>query len=760
MDAKIGHKPPLEIKILDGKSPPWSWVSENIVNYYNIQSQTDVLHKLLLYAQQLQSEQVTKGTAKPLLLKESFVPLPDKGSATDIGNRASYNSIQSYIKIQIEHLEQLILVLKQGDPKLGEQLEPLLTQIRQAAQAFPRLDNQQLQNLVAMMAKLLELVKQAPNPAQRAFWNTQLKAVQTLMRENGVNIKEFQGEVRELQARSKMLISVEKLMQNIQDTLKGSPPTEKQLLQFIENLQNLANRNPLMNPTQSQALMGFLQQLYTFKTSKGEPLSHTIADAVVQTKLRAFMQANPNATTEQVQNYLNSFLNESNLQKSPLPFMKSLGDGIEEVIGREGFPESTGHSGNPFASVHEGKITPEGEFFQTLLSTYAPDPKSIGRLDTAAHHLSSAISDEVSDNSVKVEGFTSTINKLSETQNTFGSTAMWTVGQSLGVGQPPAGAVGPIAAPSAAPGEAAPGSAAPGAQAPAAAAPGDSEPNLPNEFENAILGHYMPGQEAYLKRLAIALFIDNNAAMFGNKLLEDMLGFDGAANQFNFSNGLNTAGQTTPPYDPGPYFSGSVTQMQNKLNAEIAAAERAMQKVITSEQDIEGQLKYIEEQMKTATGANLQTYQTEQKSLQSLLQNLKVLCSGQPMTPPAPPQTGQLVDLLKTLNSLTITPYSGPGVKGGPYFTIEGEKNWQSNLSKEESDVVNGSTSGGSTQGGLVNVQAMAQTFQQTYSDQGQTEQMSLQMAMTEIQQEWTVVSTALQQIFQSYMTISQAIYK
>ncbi len=37
---------------------------------------------------------------------------------------------------------------------------------------------------------------------------------------------------------------------------------------------------------------------------------------------------------------------------------------------------------------------------------------------------------------------------------------------------------------------------------------------------------------------------------------------------------------------------------------------------------------------------------------------------------------------------------------------------------------------------------------------------MQLQMTMTEVQQEWTVVSTALQLLNQMYMTVAQGIYK
>jgi archaellum component FlaC len=746
MQEKIGQAPPPEIKIIEGKPPPTSWVTENVVQFYQVQSQIEVLTDIMSYVHELQSNQLTQTRGKPLVIKESFVSMPDKGSAADISNKATYNSMQGYIKSQIQDFGTLIETLKQGNPKLSSQLDPLIDQLRQISQSFPHLNSQQLQSLSDIMDKLLQSVKQVPFPAQRVFWNQQLTMMQNLMSENGANIKDFQSEVKELKARSHMLVEVEELVQNIQDALKKQPPTQKDWSQLIENLQSLANKNPMMNPAQSQALVGFFEQLGYFKNTKGIKLSESVADALIQTKLGDFLKTNPSATPEQIKSYLETFLKESNLQTSSLPFMKSLGESIENLLDKEGFPASTGFSGVELATEQNGKVQENSSFFSDLLSDYQPDQHSVNGLERAAQAVSSPVAEEVSGNAAKTEGFQSAIAKLSATQNIFGRAAMWTVGQSLQTGHPAQGAP-PLAAaagraPLATPAPEGAGVAAKPGPAPSAS----SQPNLPWNFEQAILKHYMPGQQAYLEELAMVLYLDNNGAMFGNTLLTEMLGFDGASNTYSFSNWLHSSGNNN--------FSGSYSKAMQQFDNEKTAVSNAINQVKNSLKDIKNELESISNQLenKNLTPSQRQILENQQTSLQDLQQNL-MQCYN-PTT-----NTGSLANLRNELGTMTINPPNSPGTKGTAFSVSSTDPDWQSHLGKFENLVINGDPKS-QPPGGLINVQAQAQTYQQTYSDQGQNQQMVLQMRMTEIQQEWTVVSTALQLLFQMYSTIAQAIYK
>ncbi len=93
------------------------------------------------------------------------------------------------------------------------------------------------------------------------------------------------------------------------------------------------------------------------------------------------------------------------------------------------------------------------------------------------------------------------------------------------------------------------------------------------------------------------------------------------------------------------------------------------------------------------------------------------------------------------------------------HFGITGLPNPVSALSQAENFVINGDNKS-DPKGGLLNINTMITTDQSHYSSEGQTQQMQLQMTMTEVQAEWTVVSTALQLLNQMYMTVAQGIYK
>jgi len=731
MQEKIGQPSPSEIKIIEGKPPPTSWVSENIVQYCQIQSEIELLTDVMSYVHELQSQQLTQMRGKSLLLKESFVSIPEKGSSADIGNKASYNAMQGYIKTQITYLGNLVQTLKQGNPQLSKTLDPFIDQLQQIGQSFPHLSKQQLQDLATIMEKLVQNAKSVPFPVQRTFWNQQLNMMQSLMAENGSNIKDFQNEIKELKARSQMLIEVEELLQNLQDTLKKQPPTQEDVTQMIENLQNLANKNPLMNPSQSQALVSFFQQLNNFKNTKGVTLSDSVADALIQTKISAFLKTHPNATPQQIKEHLSDFLKQSNLQTSSLPFMKSMGDSIEDVLDKKDFPATSGNTGAEFATAQQGQIQENTAFFPALLGNYAPDSKSVNSLAGSAQKISSTISDEINGNAAKIEGYQSAIAKLSATQNNFGKAALWTVGQSLQIGHPAKGTT-PVT------------TATPAAAAAPPGAAGASQPNLPYNFEQAILNHYMPGQEAYLEALAEMLLLDNAGAMFGNTLLQDMLGFAGASNTFSFSNGLHPSGNGN--------FSGSYSKAKQQISNERHACSKAISQVEKTLNDIQNELDSINKQLqnKNLTPAQRQTLENQKASLTTLQQNLFKLYN-----PYDNPPSGTLVTLHTELYQISVQPPNPPATKGTA-FSISGPPGWESQLGKDESVVINGDASG---QGGLVNVQAQAQTFQQTYADQSQNQQLILQMRMTEIQQEWTVVSTSLQLLFQNYTTLAQAIY-
>src|ERR1700733_15746023 len=413
MQEKIHYEIP-EIRIVEGKHPTTNWVHQNISRYYRIRAEMEFLIDVITYLQATQSEQLTRGRPK-LTLKESYVPIPEKGTAQEVGDAAMYNSAQRYIKIEIECLEGLIALLKQGNPELGKELDGALDQLKQMDKSFPNLSEQQLKNLGKLMEQLTKYVTKVPAAHQKVFWNTTVNMLHTLMMNNEANIKDFQHKANELQARAQMLNTVKGLLQDIKNILNAKPPTQKQFLELVEDLQKLANSSTLLNPQQQQELSNFFQMLGQFKTGKGESLSQFIADGLVQTKMKAFLQENPNATRAQLLNYLTNFLTQSNLQSSPLPFMKSLGNSIENVLNKNGFPACNGFTDIQFATVQGNKIEPNEEMLGLLFASYSPNPESMNQLEQASSGITGAISDETAVHGI--EGYHTAINQLQTAQN-------------------------------------------------------------------------------------------------------------------------------------------------------------------------------------------------------------------------------------------------------------------------------------------------------------------------------------------------------
>ncbi|WP_139414024.1 CT620/CT621 family type III secretion system effector [Chlamydia abortus] len=105
----------------------------------------------------------------------------------------------------------------------------------------------------------------------------------------------------------------------------------------------------------------------------------------------------------------------------------------------------------------------------------------------------------------------------------------------------------------------------------------------------------------------------------------------------------------------------------------------------------------------------------------------------------------QLNVLNALLSNLTITPEKD---KDNAYkktvFKIMGPKDWIPTLASLEGFISNGFPNSTPT-GGLGPLFTQIQSDQQNYTTQGQTQQLNLQNQMTNVQQEWTLVSTSMQ---------------
>lgn len=107
-----------------------------------------------------------------------------------------------------------------------------------------------------------------------------------------------------------------------------------------------------------------------------------------------------------------------------------------------------------------------------------------------------------------------------------------------------------------------------------------------------------------------------------------------------------------------------------------------------------------------------------------------------------------IVEQLAVLDSLLRSFYYNPLQKDGKYDTnkyeIKGPTDWISTLASLEGYAANGFDKA-SPSGGLGPMHTLVQTDQHDYLTQSQTQQLNLQNQMTNIQQEWTLVSTSMQ---------------
>lgn len=702
MQEKV-HLTPPEIKIFEGKPPSQSWVDQNIVRYFQIRSEHEFLTDVKNYAQELQSRHLSKSRRIAIPLKEVFVEVPEDGSSHQVSNAILFNLSQSNLKIELEYLEKLIRSLQKGAPALAAELEDFVADLKQAGNSFPKLSEQQLELLPKILDKLTEYAKRSSIKTQKNFWKLSSNMLEEMMNSNKEALEDVTSESKELQARNKMLFEVENMLNTILSSLQAKPPTAEQFHGLIANLQNLGNHFSKLDEQQQQALVNFFGQLEQLKCGKNNLLVHKLADAVVQTKIQEFVKNNPKANTQQLLEFLRKFLDGSQLLNSNLPLMRRMGQSIEELLSRSQFPDSEGFSGVKFASVEDKKIVPHEAFANAILEDYSTDEQSFASLKDTKARLAEMVQQEAKTTRTKIAGYDDAKAAIGEQQANYGKAA---VGATAGA---------------------------------------SSSGSLPDDFQKAILNHYMPGQEAYLRELAMLLFIDNMGAEAGNALLNAVTDFGEAADNYDFSNWLHSSNGD---------FSGSVSKAKAQLSREKNQVSTDLNKANNAVNTAASEIKKIDAELKNKnlTASQRQTLINQRNSLKNFIYNLEVAIR-------------QLVNLRSILNSIHIHGPKGKGHTSSKYFSITGPKGWQTTLSNDEDYVINGDPKNAKKHppepvGGLVNIQSDIQAFQQKYSDQSQNQQMILQMRMTEIQQEWTVVSTALQLLNQMYMSVAQAIYK
>lgn len=233
--------------------------------------------------------------------------------------------------------------------------------------------------------------------------------------------------------------------------------------------------------------------------------------------------------------------------------------------------------------------------------------------------------------------------------------------------------------------------------------------NLGKAFINIILNSYLPNQQKMLQPYINTINYNNIGSTTINNLLSITSAFNNAAIYYNFSSFLVES-------DQGPnLFSGSYSQLTFVLNQEKQQLKQDLTKLDDLTNTVNNSISNIN------SNASLNNEQKE--DITDKLNNyLKMFSTSKT----------QLLSLQNLLNQINIATVSN----NNNYVKITGPNDWQKNIGQLENDVVNGSSST-TPSGGLVPIFTQTESDQQSYTNQGQTQQLNLQTQMTTIQQEW-----------------------
>ncbi|WP_213319136.1 CT620/CT621 family type III secretion system effector [Chlamydiifrater volucris] len=263
--------------------------------------------------------------------------------------------------------------------------------------------------------------------------------------------------------------------------------------------------------------------------------------------------------------------------------------------------------------------------------------------------------------------------------------------------------------------------------------------NLGAAFWSMVTNSQLPRQKLLLDPLVKEINFNNTASNALNSLLQLTSDFSTSAVYYNFSSYLIQSKEGENLF-AGNYYETVIARATERENIsrDIAKCKQALKLA-----------KEILEKIKNFPGV---TEAQREEMISTTSQYLFMLSTT----------ITQLIFLDTLLTSLNIEPQpqkEDPKKQRDDLFKITASKDWMPTLSSLEGFVTNGYNDV-DVAGGLGPIFTQIQADQQDYTTQSQTQQLNLQNQMTGIQQEWTVVSSALQVWNSIITTLSGQIYE
>ncbi len=257
---------------------------------------------------------------------------------------------------------------------------------------------------------------------------------------------------------------------------------------------------------------------------------------------------------------------------------------------------------------------------------------------------------------------------------------------------------------------------------------------LPSAVASVLIDRYMPKEVDFLNGIYDQLYYSNLGSSVGNAMIDAISEYVNAATYFNFA---SYVGQQPAVGEKGQdVFPGTADSARNKLETERQKAAAYLKSTQDAELVLEEQVKKVTEDPKISNEQRTRIID----SLNNYRDNLNAI-------------SGSLVLLQNYLAPLSVS----DGTVAGTFKVSGGEEQWQARLEILEDALVSG-LSGNAISGGMFPLQATIQSDQQSYADMGQNYQLELQMHLTSMQQEWTVVATSLQVLNQMYLSLARSL--
>ncbi|AAP04770.1 CT620/CT621 family type III secretion system effector [Chlamydia caviae] len=257
---------------------------------------------------------------------------------------------------------------------------------------------------------------------------------------------------------------------------------------------------------------------------------------------------------------------------------------------------------------------------------------------------------------------------------------------------------------------------------------------LPSAVASVLIDRYMPKEVDFLNDIYAQLYYSNLGSSVGNAMIDAISEYVNGATYFNFA---SYVGQQPAVGQKGKdEFPGTADSARNKLETERQKAAAYLKSTQHAEEVLEEQVKKVTEDSKITNEQRTRIID----SLNNYRDNLNAI-------------SGSIVLLQNYLAPLSIDNGSVDGT-----FTVRGgQDQWQERLEILEDALVSG-LSGNAINGGMFPLQATIQSDQQSFADMGQNYQLELQMHLTSMQQEWTVVATSLQVLNQMYLSLARSL--